>query len=38
MYVWVTMLYSRNWHDSVNQPYFNKKKLKNKFNKTERMK
>ena len=28
MYDWVTMLYSRNWHDIVNQPYFNFKKIK----------
>ena len=25
MYDWVTMLYSRNWHNSVNQLYFKKK-------------
>ena len=28
MYVWVTMLYSRNWHNTVNQLYFNKNKAK----------
>ena len=26
MYNWVTWLYSRNWHHTVNQLYFNKKK------------
>ena len=25
MYDWVTLLYSRNWHNIVNQFYFNKK-------------
>ena len=25
MYDWVTTLYSRNWHDAINQLYFNKK-------------
>ena len=30
MYNWVTMLYSRNWHNVVNQLYFNKIKNKNK--------
>ena len=25
IYGCVTLLYSRNWHDIVNQPYFNKK-------------
>ena len=25
MYDWVTLLYSRNWHNIVNQPYFNQK-------------
>ena len=24
MYEWVTLLYSRNWHNMVNQIYFNK--------------
>ena len=27
MYDWVTMLYSRNWHNTVNQLYFNRKKM-----------
>ena len=27
MYDWITLLYSRNWHDIVNQPYFNKNKI-----------
>ena len=27
---WVTLLYSRNWHNTVNQLYFNKKFLKDK--------
>ena len=22
MYDWLTLLYSRNWHNIVNQPYF----------------
>ena len=26
VYDWVTLLYSKNWHNIVNQPYFNKKK------------
>ena len=26
MYDWVTVLYSRNWHNTVNQLYFNKNK------------
>ena len=32
VYNWVTLLYSRDWHDIVNQLYFNKKvnKIKNK--------
>ena len=25
MYDWVTLLYSRNWHNTVNQLYFNKR-------------
>ena len=25
MYDWVTLLYSRNWHNIINQLYFNKK-------------
>ena len=25
MYDWVTLLYGRNWHNIVNQIYFNKK-------------
>ena len=25
MYDWVPLLYSRNWHNIVNQVYFNKK-------------
>ena len=29
MYYWVTMLYSRNWHSTINQLYFN---LKNHLN------
>ena len=29
MYDWVTLLYSRNWHNTVNQLYFNKNKSKN---------
>ena len=33
MYEWVTLLYSRNWHNSVNQLYFNKKIQKIKTNK-----
>ena len=32
MYDWVTLLYSRNWHNTVNQLYFKKmRKKKNKF-------
>ena len=27
MYDWVTMLYSRNWHNTVNQLYSNKNKI-----------
>ena len=27
-YDWVTLLYSRNWHNIVNQLYFNKKENK----------
>ena len=27
MYDWVTLLYGRNWHNIVNQLYFNKKKV-----------
>ena len=30
MYDWVTLPYSRKWHNIVNQQYFNKKKLKKK--------
>ena len=26
MYDWVTLMYSRNWHNTVNQIYFNLKK------------
>ena len=26
MFDWVTLLYSRNWHNTVNQLYFNKNK------------
>ena len=26
MYDWVTLLYRRNWHNTVNQLYFNKKR------------
>ena len=30
MYDWVTLLYSRNWHNTLNQLYFNKNEfLKN---------
>ena len=29
MYNWVALLYSRNWHNIVNQLYTNKKKFKN---------
>ena len=25
MYNWVTLLYSRNWHSTINQLYFNNK-------------
>ena len=34
MYDWVTLLFSRNWHNIVNQLYFNNKynKIKHKFN------
>ena len=28
VYNWVTILYSRDWHNIVNQLYFNKKKKK----------
>ena len=28
MYDWVTLLYSRNWHNSINQLYFKKCKKK----------
>ena len=35
MYKWVILLYSRNWHNIVNQLYFNKRKKKNK-NKTKK--
>ena len=28
---WFTMLYSRNWHNTVNQLYFNKKNFKTKY-------
>ena len=27
IYVWVTMLYSKNWHNTINQPYCNKNKI-----------
>ena len=30
MYNWVTSLYSRNWHNTVNQLYFHKKVKKKK--------
>ena len=30
MYDWVTLLYSRNWHNIVNQLYFNFRKGKGK--------
>ena len=30
MYNWVTSLYSRNWHNIVNKPYFNKKIISKK--------
>ena len=30
VYNFVTLLYSRDWHNSVNQPYFKKKKRKKK--------
>ena len=29
-YTWVTFLYSRDWHNIVNQVYFNLKKTKNR--------
>ena len=29
VYDWVTLLYNRNWHNIVNQLYFNKKQFKN---------
>ena len=28
MYDWVTLLYSRNWHNIVNELYFNFKKYR----------
>ena len=31
MYNWVTLLYSRNWHNIVNQLHFNLKKTKQQF-------
>ena len=31
MYDWVTPLYSRNWHNIVNQVYSNFKNVKKKF-------
>ena len=31
MYDWVTMLYSRNWHNTVNILYPKNKKIKNKY-------
>ena len=32
MYDWVPLLYSRNWHSTINQLYFNKKsKIKKSF-------
>ena len=30
MYNWITFLYCRDWHNTVNQPYFNKKKIEEK--------
>ena len=33
MYNWVTLLYSRDWHNTVNQLYFNKKIFKRNKNK-----
>ena len=33
IYNWFTLLYYRNWHNIVNQLYFNKKKLKRKLKK-----
>ena len=30
MYDWVTLLYSKNWHSTINQLYFNKRILKKK--------
>ena len=30
---WVTLLYSRNWHNNVNQLYFNKKLIFNMLKK-----
>ena len=30
MYDWVTLLYSKNWHNTANQLYFNKKEKKKK--------
>ena len=31
MYDWITLLYSRNWHNTVSQLYFNLKKRKKTF-------
>ena len=31
MYDWVTLLYGRDWHNIVNQLYFNLKKIKNLY-------
>ena len=31
MYYWVTMLYSRNWHNTVNNYTLNKKYINGKF-------
>lgn len=35
VYIWVTMQYSRNWHNSIQPLFFCKKKKKIKQNKTE---
>ena len=32
IYDWVTLLYSRNWHNTVNQLYFDKKIFKKSMN------
>ena len=31
IYDWVTLLYSRTWHNTVNQLHFSKKKIKKKW-------